>query len=117
MCYELARVFDTVRSHGTIDSVVLSGGASQGKHFQACVSGLFVGVPVHQVEDAAWMGTRGVLHAFGSDVSQARVRPVGGGNIDTSALKQGYEIYLEAFSRLYGHVTAGHAYAVEQPTP
>ena len=114
MCYELARVFDAVQSSGTIDSVVLSGGASQGTNFQTCVSGLFADVPVYQVEDAAWMGTRGVLHAFGGDVAQARVRPISAQDFDPAALRQGYNSYLEAFNRLYQHVTAGQAYAVEK---
>lgn len=114
MCYELARVFEAVKSCGAIDSVVLSGGASQGLNFQSCVSGLFAGASVHQVEDAAWMGTRGVLHAFGGQVSQAKVRPVDGGDgVEQDALMRGYEQYLEAFHRLYRDVTAGQPYAVE----
>lgn len=114
MCYELTRVFEAVHRGGCIDSVVLSGGASQGLNFQACVRGLFGGTAVHQVEDAPWMGTRGALYAFGPRVSRARTRKVSAPALDHQALMEGYEDYLEAFKRLYGHITAGQAYAVEK---
>ncbi len=112
MCYELARVFGAVQTSGAIDSVVLSGGASQGLQFQQLVSVLFDGLPVYQLEDAAWMGTRGALHAFGAKVSTAKVRRLRPDRANADGIARGYAGYLEAFNRLYGHVTAGEAYAV-----
>jgi sugar (pentulose or hexulose) kinase len=114
MSHELARVFADVQAAGAVDSLVLSGGASQGTHFQKLICGLFPGLSVYQVDDGPWMGTRGVLHGFGVRASQAKVRRVRADGVDGPALSQSHAYYLDVFARLYGHVTAGQAYRIER---
>jgi sugar (pentulose or hexulose) kinase len=113
MCYELARVFAEVQATGCVDSVVLSGGASRGIQFQQLISQLFSDLPVYQIEDETWMGTRGALHAFSARVAKAKVRRIRSRkSLDWDSLSRGNACYLDAFERLYGKVTAGRAYSV-----
>lgn len=111
MSYELARVFNGVKAHGEIDALVLSGGASKGAQFQALIAVLFAPLPIYQVTEEDWMGTRGSLYAFGGAASHAAVRPLAPEATDIAAIQQGQELYNTVFARLYGHVRAGKAFA------
>ncbi|MBX3178332.1 MAG: FGGY-family carbohydrate kinase [Candidatus Hydrogenedentes bacterium] len=113
MCFELHRVFESAATHGAVGSLVLSGGASRSPHFQQLIAALFEPLPVWQLDDAAWMGTRGCLWAFSRRAARAggrRVRP--DGTVDRNALARGRKLYEEAFARIYGKVRAGRAYEV-----
>ena len=111
MCYELARVFDEVKQRGGIDRVILSGGASKGEQFQQLVAALFAPLPVSQIVDEDWMGTRGCLYAFGKNVVCAKTKRIKvSRRVNLEAVLTGYELYREAFDRLYSHVLAGKAY-------
>lgn len=114
MGYELQRVFAEVAARGAIDSVVLSGGASQSRHFQALIAALFEPLPVHQLAEAAWMGTRGCLWAFEKRVARASAAPVKPDRWpDRNALASGRRLYGEVFDRLYRQDGAGAAYSVK----
>lgn len=111
--YELQRVFEPIVRKGGVDSVVLSGGASQSPHFRALITALFTPLPVYYLEDAAWMGARGCLHAFSPVVATAAaVRTTHERPLNPDALSAGRQIYDDVFTRLYGHVRAGTAYTV-----
>jgi sugar (pentulose or hexulose) kinase len=111
MCDELARVFDEVKQRGGMDGVVLSGGASKGEQFQHLVAALFAPLPVCQIVAEDWMGTRGCLYAFGKNVVCAKTKRIKvSRRMNLEAVRTGYELYLEAFDRLYSHVLAGEAY-------
>jgi len=115
LCYELHRVFESLAAHGAIDSLVLSGGASQSPHLQSLITALFAPLPVYHLTEASWMGTRGCLWAFGQGVSRARatrVRPVC--SVDRNALVSGRRLYGEVFDRLYRHNVAGAAYSIRR---
>ncbi|MBI2435224.1 MAG: FGGY-family carbohydrate kinase [Candidatus Hydrogenedentes bacterium] len=115
MCYELARVFAEVKARKTIDSVVLSGGASKGPHFRTVIALLFAPLPVVPVEDEDWMGARGCLHAFNTKASQAQAkRPIAPGKTAVGPLLAGQALYEKAFAALYAHVAAGRAISFER---
>ena len=112
MCYELARVFDEAKERKAFDSVVLSGGASKGCHFQQLITALFGPLPVYQIEDEAWMGARGCLRPFSAKAFRAKARRLEpSGELDTEALRFGQGVYREAFTRFYGKVPAGRAFS------
>jgi sugar (pentulose or hexulose) kinase len=112
MCLELARVFAAVTEAGIIDSLVLSGGASQGPQFRQLLAALFEGVPVHRVEEERWMGTRGVLYAFDRACAQARLCPVERDGDKALDVQGARAIYQEVWKRVCGHVAAGQAYTI-----
>ena len=114
MGYELHRVFAGVAASGAIDSLVLSGGASQSRHFQGLIAALFDPLPVYQLAEAAWMGTRGCLWAFEKRVARAEAAPVKPDRWpDRQALASGRRLYGEVFDRLYRQDGAGAAYSVK----
>jgi len=111
MTCEMLRVFEEVKASGEVDSVVLGGGASKGRFFQAYLAALFDPLPVFTLAEEDLAGTRGVLFAFSPKTSKARarrVRPV------PERLRErilgAYELYLALFRRLLGDVTAAGAF-------
>lgn len=110
MCHELRRVFGAVKTRGTIDSLVLSGGASKGSHFRDLIAALFAPLPVFHVVDEDWMGTRGALHTFGVQTSCARAERLQcSDRIDEERLLLGHTLYMKAFEALYSTVREGEA--------
>ena len=113
MCYELARIFAEAKEQKVFDSVVLSGGASKGLHFQQMLTALFSPLPVYQVTEEDWMGARGCLRPFSLKVSRGKTRRLRASkNLDLDALLQGYAVYQTAMDSLCTTVPAGKAYAM-----
>jgi sugar (pentulose or hexulose) kinase len=113
MAFELRRVFEAVAARRTIRSVVLSGGASKGRHFRRLIAALFEPVPALLVEGEDWMGSRGCLHAFGSGAAAAEVSAIAPpGPSESAAIRRAYGVYRRIFERFYGDVKAGKPYAV-----
>jgi sugar (pentulose or hexulose) kinase len=112
LSYELARVFKEAKDRRAFDSVILSGGASEGRHFQQIITALFRPLPVYQIMDAPWMGARGCLHPFSAKVLRAKVKRVRTTRrLDSEALRLGQDVYQATFARLYGNVPAGRAFS------
>lgn len=109
MCYELARVFEHLKSANVLDSVVLSGGASKAMHFRQLISALFAPLPVYQIEEEDWMGARGAVHAFSVAASRSRARRLSAPRLDSHRLQTGLRTYLKAFKAIYGSEPAGKA--------
>jgi len=75
---------------------------------------LFDPLPVYQLAEAAWMGTRGCLWAFEKRVARAEAAPVKPDRWpDRQALASGRRLYGEVFDRLYRQDGAGAAYSVK----
>jgi len=96
MCFELARIFEAVLAARTCDSVVLGGGASEGRQFRTILAALFQPLPVYRVLDTETAGPRGTLHAFSRKAAQAatrRLRPPAQAVVNRT--RKQYELYRE----------------------
>jgi xylulokinase len=114
MAFELARVFEALIERRTIDGVVLSGGASKGRHFRRLIAALFRPIPVSRVIEEDWMGARGSLFGLSKRIAAAGAErlaapPAG----EVAAIRRAFEVYRRAFERIYGDVPAGKAYSLE----
>lgn len=113
MAYEMFRVLGDFCRKGHTDSIILTGGASKGLHFQKYLSTLFAPIPVRVAIDEDCAGTRGALFSFGTRASTVRVevvRPLGGCLAD--CVTGGFHHYREVFERLYGHVSTGRSFEI-----
>ena len=96
MCFELARIFEPVLAARICDSVVLGGGASEGRQFRTILAALFQPLPVYRVLDTETAGPRGTLHAFSLKAAQAatrRLRPPAQAVVNRT--RKQYELYRE----------------------
>jgi sugar (pentulose or hexulose) kinase len=116
MCYELERVLEAVAASGAVDGVVLGGGASRGRFFQAILATLFHPLPVWSPAEEDLSGARGAVFAFSRRAGRAAARRVA---LPTRALReriaQGRQTYRRLYERLYGHVHAGEAFRLPGP--
>lgn len=110
MCYDLARVFEELKTRKLVRSVVLSGGASKGAHFTKLIAALLAPLPVYRIEDEDWMGARGTLYPFNTALSSVRAKRLEPSSIDPGKLQTGQMLYRKAFQALYGDTRAGQAF-------
>ena len=116
MCYEFARVFETVKNNRLIDSLVLSGGASKGLHFQSMITALFDPLPVYLITEEDWGGSRGSLRPFSHKVSKGKTKRLRvSKKFDADGLRQGQTAYLNAFEALCSNVPAGKGFSYTVP--
>ncbi len=114
MVYEMYRVLEKLRETGTVDCVILTGGASKGQHFQKLMATLFAPLPVQVAVDEDHAGTRGCLYSFGASASQVRTRVVKSlAKKYADQVWEGYHLYHEVFERIYGHETAGRPFQMK----
>ncbi len=108
MVYEMARVFAEVKDAGTVDGLVLGGGASKGKYFQTLLASVFAPLPVSILDDEGVAGARGSLYGFSLKTARTKTKQIvpPRGKM-TSQIQQGYDYYRTIFDRLYGDVPAG----------
>lgn len=105
MTYEMARVFTNVTRTRRADSLVLGGGASRADFIRKLFASLFDPVPVHFVREQDLCVARGALHVFSKKVAQASVSRVRPPRKDLrEQIQEGYENYMDLFTRLYGKV-------------
>lgn len=107
---ELGRAFAALRDSGAIQNVVLSGGASNGEHFQRLIAALMAPLPVWQA-DSDLAGARGALCGFGGKAPRTALKrvPMPTGPFRREALERASE-YERIIQALYGHVPAGRPY-------
>jgi len=76
MCFQMAHTFQPVIDEGTVDSVVLAGGAARGWYFRKILAALFAPLPVFHLADDETTGTRGALFAFSRKAATPRTKRV-----------------------------------------
>jgi sugar (pentulose or hexulose) kinase len=103
LCYEFARVFGELKVSGEIDRIVLGGGASKGKHFQAILAGLFAPAKTLVVEDQDLAGPRGAVYAFSRAAARSKTHSVALPDKKTrEQLNAGLSRYCDLFDMAYG---------------
>ncbi len=113
MAFELARVFEALPAHRVIDGVILSGGASKGRHFRRLIAALFRPIPVFRVTDEDWMGSRGCLFGLSPRAASAAVERLGiPAGTEVAAIRRAFEVYRRTFDRIYGDIPAGRPYGI-----
>ncbi len=113
MVFEFVRMFDSVVRRGVVDSLVLCGGAAKNPHICSLFAALFAPVPVRRVIETEWMGTRGCLYAFDTEIAWASTEAVPcDAKVQAKDLTKARALYHDIFTRLCGHVAAGKPYTI-----
>ncbi len=111
MCFELARMFGSLERTGTIDSIVLGGGASKGVFFRKYIAALFPSIPVRQQLDEDLSAARGSIYAFQPNTACAKTKKVSlPSNKLVLKIQERYKQYLQLFDTLYQSIPAGKAF-------
>jgi sugar (pentulose or hexulose) kinase len=106
MAFELARVFEGIRQSGTVDSIVLGGGASRGAHFRTLIAALFAPMPVRCQLDEDLAAARGAAYALSRKVARAKTQRVA--RPPKAALREihrHYDRYVRAVALVEGAVS------------
>ena len=104
MTYEMARMFDTVKHHKKVDSLVLGGGASKGIFFRTLLASLFHPLPVHFLKEQDLSGARGTVYAFSKEVAKAATaRAPKVPKALRDRIEDGYGHYMNVLRRIYGN--------------
>ena len=74
MCFEFARVLTSIEERARLDSVILAGGASKGRHFRRILSALFYPLAVFNTLNDDAGGLRGTLYAFSRAAARCNTR-------------------------------------------
>ena len=117
MVLEFFRVLRAPLESGTIDSLVVGGGAAHGVQFQALFAAACGSLPGFRLVDPDLTGARGCLHAFSARASSAPVVPlplVGADLRSGLALKQSH--YGQLLQSVCGQVRAGTPFTIDPPS-
>ncbi len=115
MTFELRRVFDALKQTGTVDSLVLNGGACQAIYFRRLIKALFSPVPVNWQPGGGLAVSKGAICAFDPIAAQTRIRQIPESRHDESEdILRAYETYLNVFERVCGSIGAGKAFRIHK---
>jgi len=103
LVFELHRFLGQLVEEGTLDAVVIGGGASKGMHFRTLIAGVFDPAPVYWQTHHDLGPARGALYAFDSAAAKSSTERVprltqGRGREIRAALGR----YVETFGQVYG---------------
>ncbi|MDZ4860785.1 MAG: FGGY family carbohydrate kinase [Candidatus Hydrogenedentes bacterium] len=111
MCFELFRVFQTLKDARKIDSVILSGGAAKGAHFQNLIATLFAPLPVYVQRNEDTAAARGALVAFNATMTKSPVTRISALRGKAAvAIITAYDTYLNTYAACTGKHPLGVPY-------
>jgi len=113
LCYEFLRVFENLKRTDAVDSIVLGGGASNGRYFREILAALFAPIPVRWRRDGDLAAARGAVYAFSPAAACSKTQRVAPPAKETAAaIERGYSVYCTALRAIYPSPPGGEPFQI-----